>query len=140
MYKANILEQAIKEIKGTWNLDQKLNIETQGFSFECFGREYTIFFSMLFGKLCVEIENEEETLFARCFKTDNTFNDIVEWLEQEKQTNKDFESFNFIVDYDAKDKTLWLGNEDGSGAEYKVIDKDTFLSAVERYFDIYIAQ
>ena len=56
------------------------------------------------------------------------------------QKNKDFENFNFIVDYNAKDKTLWLGNEDGSGAKYKVIDKDTFLSAVERYFDIYIAQ
>lgn len=146
MNKVFILEQAIKEISETFDLKEKLgNIETpHGFCFDCWGKEYQIHFTPIenkdnFEMICVEIEDEEETLFTRNFYIEDTYNSIVAWLLKEIDKNKKLKSFNLQVDFDEEMGTLWVATDCSSGCEYNVIDKDTFLSAMEDYFDTYLA-
>lgn len=49
-------------------------------------------------------------------------------------------NFNLNIEYNKNDKKLYITEENSSGCKYQVIDKDTFLSAIEQYYDTYIAQ
>lgn len=55
------------------------------------------------------------------------------------ENNKKPQSFNLQVEYNDEMGTLWVASDYSSGCEYNVFDKDTFLSAMEDYFDTYLA-
>lgn len=66
------------------------------------------------------------------------YNNLVETAYNPYPSQELKQSFNITVDFDKKEKDLWIGNEDGSGANYKCKTRQDLENAIKRYLDNYI--
>jgi|GEM_PF-2175878 len=66
---------------------------------------------------------------------------VLDWNDLEDTDFKPYpsqelkKSFNFNVDYDRTDKTIWIGTDNTSSERFRCKDKEHLISAIKTYID-----
>lgn len=80
----------------------------------------------------------------QCLECDENFYDFEAigdsiWYKDEKKEHLPLpNSFSINVEYNKDDKSIWIGSEDGSGAEYSCENADDFVKKMETYCNNYL--